>query len=202
MNTRVWVAAACLAAGLGAGLRAQEVAIGKPAPDFTLTDTQGKATTLAAFKGKYVVIEWTNFDCPFVKKHYGTGNMQKLQKQYAEKGVVWLAINTSAAGKPGNYPPEKWNEMIKEKGAAATAFLLDLEAKVARMYGAKTTPHLFIVNPEGNLIYMGAMDDKPTFAPEDVATARNYVQAALDAAMAGKPVETPVTQSYGCGVKY
>lgn len=202
MKAVIWMIMAVVTGGLGSGLWAADVAIGKPAPDFTLTDTNGKTVALADFKGKFVVLEWTNFDCPFVKKHYGTGNMQQLQKSYTGKGVIWLTINSSAPGKQGNYAPEKWNEMLKEKGAAATAFLLDPERKVAKLYAAKTTPHMFIINADGNLIYMGAIDDKATFVPEDVKTARNYVQLALDAAMAGKPVEVTTTQSYGCGVKY
>jgi peroxiredoxin len=188
----------------GAGFRAGSgrSGIGKPAPAFSLVDTQGKTNALADFKGKYVVLEWSNYDCPFVKKHYGSGNMQKLQKDYAAKGVAWLTINSSAAGKQGNYPPEKWNEMIKEKGSAATAVLLDPDGKVGRLYGAKSTPHMFVINPDGVLIYMGAIDDQPSFDPATVKTAKNYVQLALDAALAGKPVETPSTQPYGCSVKY
>ena len=202
MKAAVWTAVVCLATGLSAAAPAQEVAAGKPAPDFTLTDTTGKAQTLSSFKGKYVVLEWTNYDCPFVKKHYGTGNMQRVQKMYTEKGGVWLSINSSAVGKQGNYPPETWNEMIKAKGSAASAVLLDADGKVGHLYGAKNTPTLFVINPEGVLIYLGAMDDKPSFNPDDVKGAKNYVELALDAALAGKPVETPVTQPYGCSVKY
>lgn len=202
MKAVIWMIMAVVTGGLGSGLWAADVAIGKPAPDFTLTDTNGKTVALADFKGKFVVLEWTNFDCPFVKKHYGTGNMQQLQKTYTGKDVVWLTINSSAPGKQGNYVPEKWNNMIKEKGAAPTAFLLDPERTVAKLYGAKTTPHMFIIDNKGILIYMGAIDDKATFAPEDVKDAKNYVQLTLDAAMAGKEVELKTTQSYGCAVKY
>ena len=202
MKLGAWTVAVCLVAGAGSVLGAGEAGIGQSAPDFSLSDITGKTNTLSSSKGKFVVLEWMNYDCPFVKKHYGTGNMQKLQKTYTEKGVIWLSINSSAAGKQGNYPPEKWVEMAKEKGAASTAILLDPDGKVGKLYGAKTTPNMFVINPEGVLIYAGAIDDKPTFAPEDVKTAKNYVAAALDAAMAGKPVETPSTQSYGCSVKY
>lgn len=195
-------AAVCLATGLSPVLQAGEADIGKQAPEFSLIDTTGKTNTLFSFKGKYVVLEWTHYDCPFVKKHYGTGNMQKLQKRYTGKGVIWLSINSSAPGKQGHYPAEKWNEMIKEKGAVSTAVLLDPDGTVGKMYGAKTTPHLFIINSEGILIYKGAVDDKPSFDPETVKTAKNYVVAALEAAMAGRAVETPSTQSYGCSVKY
>jgi hypothetical protein len=162
----------------------------------------GQAHILSALKGKFVALEWSNYDCPFVKKHYGSGNMQRLQKKYTEKGVIWLTINSSAPGKQGNYPPEKWNEMSKEKGSAATAVLLDPDGKVGKLFGAKTTPHMFVINPEGVLIYKGAIDDQPSFNPKTVKDAKNYVEAALDAAMAGKAVETPSTQSYGCSVKY
>jgi hypothetical protein len=202
MKTGIWTAIACLATGLSSMARSERVTVGQPAPDFSLTDTMGHAQTLSGHKGKFVVIEWSNYDCPFVKKHYGSGNMQRVQKLYTEKGVIWLTINSSAPGKQGNYPPEKWNEMIKEKGSAATAVLLDPDGKVGKMFGAKTTPHLFVINPEGVLIYQGAIDDKPSFDPKTIEGARNYVEMALDAAMAGKPVETPETQSYGCSIKY
>lgn len=202
MKTGFLTAIGCVAVGLTSTVYSEEVMIGQPAPDFTLTDTMGNAHTLSALKGKYVVLEWTNYDCPFVKKHYGTGNMQKLQKTYTEKGIVWLSINSSAPGKQGNYPPEKWNEMIKEKGSAATAVLLDPDGKIGKRFGAKTTPHMFVINPEGMLIYKGAIDDQPTFEPETVKGAKNYVEETLDSAMAGKPVAIPETQSYGCSVKY
>ncbi|OGV41163.1 MAG: alkyl hydroperoxide reductase [Lentisphaerae bacterium GWF2_57_35] len=193
---------ASLIVGWAAVVDAQEATIGQPAPDFALTDTMGQAHTLSGLKGKYVVLEWTNYDCPFVKKHYRTGNMQKLQKKYVEKGVVWLSINSSAPGKQGHYPPEQWNESIKEHSSASTAVLLDPDGKVGKLYGAKTTPHMFVINPEGVLVYKGAIDDKPSFDAETVKTATNYVELALDAAMAGKPVATPETQAYGCSVKY
>ena len=202
MKTFIAAVVIGLVAGLGATLPAQEAAVGKRAPEFSLTDINGKTNALSSFKGKFVVLEWSNFDCPFVKKHYGSGNMQRLQKTYTEKGVVWLTVNSSAPGKQGNYPPEKWNEMIKEKAAVPTAVLLDPDGTVGRLYGAKTTPHIFIINPDGDLIYMGAIDDQPSFEPATVKTARNYVEAALNAAMSGKPVETTTTQSYGCSVKY
>ena len=202
MKTGLAAAIGCVALGLACAVHAEQVAVGQPAPDFTLSDTMGGTQALSALKGRFVVLEWVNLDCPFVKKHYGTGNMQKLQKQYTEKGVAWLAVSSSAEGKQGNYPPKKWNAMMKDRGAAATAVLLDPDGKVGKLYGAKTTPHLFVINPEGTLIYQGAMDDNPSFEPETVKGAKNYVQAALDSAMAGKPVETPSTQAYGCSVKY
>jgi len=202
MRTKMLTAVVCMAVGLGFAGSAGASEASQPSQDFTLKDTLGVDHALSAFKGKFVVLEWTNYDCPFVKKHYDSGNVQKLQKTYTEKGVVWLTINSSAPGKQGNYPPEKWNEMIKEKGSAATAVLLDPDGKVGKAYGAKTTPHMFVINPEGVVIYKGAIDDKPSVDPGSLKDAKNYVEAALDAAMAGKPVETPATQAYGCSVKY
>ena len=199
---RIATLAAGLVLALGSVAAHAKAQVGQPAPSFTLTDSNGKTHSLADFKGKTVVLEWTNAECPFVKKHYDSGNMQKLQKAYTEKGVVWLSVNSSAEGKQGNYAPEKWNELIKEKGVAATAVLLDPDGTVGRMYGAKSTPHVFVINPEGVVIYKGAIDDKPSVDPESLKDAKNYVAAALDAAMAGKPVETPATQAYGCSVKY
>ena len=175
---------------------------GKPAPDFRLTDSNGKSHTLSALKGKYVVLEWVNFQCPFVKKHYDSGNMQKLEKTYTKKGVVWLSINSSAAGKSGNYPPGQVNALLKEKGASPTAYLLDGDGKVGRLYGAKTTPQMFVVDPHGTIVYGGAIDDRPTTDGEDVAGAKNYVQEALDLALQGKAPAVAWTKSYGCSVKY
>lgn len=202
MKTGVATAIGCVALGLVSAAYPEGAVVGQPAPDFKLTDTMGQEHTLSALKGKFVVLEWTNYDCPFVKKHYGSGNMQRLQKMFTEKDVVWLAVNSSAPGKQGNYPPEKWNEMNKEKGVAATAVLLDPDGKIGKMYGAKTTPHMYVINPEGVLIYKGAIDDKPTFDPESLKGAKNYVEAALDSAMAGEAVAIPETQAYGCSVKY
>ena len=148
------------------------------------------------------MLEWTNPDCPFVKKHYGAGNMQKLEKEYRGKGVVWLTIDSSAPGTEGNYPPEKLNAWAQNLGWDGDAFFADPDGKIARMYGAKTTPHMFIIDPKGNVIYQGAIDsiDSPTIS--DIALATNYVQAALDEAMSGKPVSKGMTKSYGCSIKY
>ncbi len=179
-----------------------EVNIGRPAPDFSLSDTQGKNYSLSQYKGKFVVLEWFNFDCPFVGKHYNSGNMQNLQKIYRDKDVIWLSINSSAAEKEGFYPADEINRIALEKGMSSTAILLDPQGKVGKLYGAKTTPHMFVINPEGELIYQGAIDDKPSVDPADIALAQNYVQAALDAAMAGESVVVPSTKSYGCSVKY
>jgi peroxiredoxin len=175
---------------------------GSSAPAFTLTDTKGKQHNLADYKGKYVVLEWVNFGCPFVKKHYESGNMQATQKKAVEKGVVWLSVCSSAKFKQGHMSAAGWNEEIADRKLASTAVLLDESGAVGKAYGAKTTPHMYIVNPDGVLIYKGAIDDKPTTNKEDVPGARNYVLAALDESMAGKPVSMASTTPYGCSVKY
>lgn len=179
-----------------------EAVVGEAAPGFFVQDTNGKAHSLADYKGKYVVLEWFNHDCPFVKKHYRSGNMQKLQKEYTQKGVVWLSVSSSAPEKQGHYPAPEANRLTQEKGANPTAVILDSDGTFGHLYDAKTTPHIFVINPEGILIYQGAIDDKPSTDIADVAVASNYVMAALDAAMAGKPVEVSAAKSYGCSVKY
>lgn len=179
-----------------------ELKNGKPAPNFTLSDSNGQKQSLADQKGKYVVLEWVNHGCPYVQKHYNTGNMQALQKDMTAKGVVWFSVASSAPKKEGHLTPEQWNKETEEKGAAPTAILLDVDGKVGKLYGAKTTPHMFVINPDGVLIYQGAIDDKRTADRADVAGAKNYVRAALEEAMAGKPVTVASTQSYGCSVKY
>jgi peroxiredoxin len=176
--------------------------VGEPAPAFKATDSNGAPHDLTSLKGKFVVLEWVNFECPFVRKHYGTGNMQKLQKTYTSKGVVWLSVNSSAAGKQGNFPADRVNALLKENGAAPTAYLIDAAGAVGQAYGAKTTPHMFVIDPKGRVVYAGGIDDKPSTEPADVETARNFVSAALDEAMAGKPVTTPTSAPYGCSVKY
>lgn len=185
---------------IGAALAAPQT--GQPAPEFALTDSNGKSHKLSDFKGKFVVLEWLNHGCPFVKKHYGSGNMQKLQKEYTGKDVVWLSIVSSAPGKQGHMSPAETNKAKEESGSAATAVLIDEDGTVGRLYDAKTTPHMFVVNPEGVLIYMGAIDSVKSPDPADIAGAKNYVKQALDEAMAGKPVSEPTTTAYGCGVKY
>jgi peroxiredoxin len=180
----------------------QEPAVGSPAPALTLTDTKGKQHNLADFKGKHVVLEWVNFGCPFVKKHYESGNMQATQKKAVDQGVVWLSVNSSAKWKQGHMSPADWNEEIVDRKMSSTAVLLDESGEAGRAYGAKTTPHMYIINPDGVLIYKGAIDDKPTTNQDDVPGARNHVLAALDEAMAGKPVSMASTTPYGCSVKY
>ncbi|MBN1511737.1 MAG: thioredoxin family protein [Phycisphaerae bacterium] len=173
-----------------------------PAPAFTLTDVEGTEHSLSDFEGKTVVLEWTNYDCPFVKKHYSTGNMQALQKRYTDKGVVWLSICSSAPGKQGHYTPETWRQKIAEQDSQATAVLLDETGLVGRRYGAKTTPHLFVIDGTGVLRYQGAIDDNRSWDPQTVTDAANYVAAALDALLEGKPVAEKDTPPYGCSVKY
>lgn len=176
--------------------------VGNPAPDFSLQDVSGKKHQLSDYKGKYVVLEWVNFGCPFVKKHYGSENMQKLQKEFADKGVVWLSVCSSAPGKQGNETPDAAKKGISKFGWAASAYLVDQDGKVGRLYNAKTTPEMFVVNPEGTLIYAGAIDDKPTPNPATIKGSNNYVKAALNEATAGKAVSVPATKPYGCSVKY
>jgi hypothetical protein len=148
------------------------------------------------------VLEWINFGCPFVRKHYDSGNMQKLQKEYASKGVVWLAVCSSAPGKQGYYAGEDLTKQLETENFAGTAYLVDAEGTVGKSYGAKTTPHMYVIDPKGTLIYMGGIDDKPSTDKEDIAAATNYVKQALDAAMAGKQVAVKESKPYGCSVKY
>lgn len=196
------VLAAVSALMLSAAPAHAAVTVGEAAPDFTLPAADGGEQTLSSFKGKLVVLEWHNKGCPFVKKHYGSGNMQALQKEYTAKDVVWLTINSSAEGKQGYETAAEALETAKSAGAAPTHILLDPKGEVGHLYGAATTPHMFVIDKDGKLVYAGAIDDTPSPDPEDVKTAKNYVREALDAVMAGKPVETASTRSYGCGVKY
>jgi peroxiredoxin len=173
------------------------VKVGEPAPAFTATDNTGKTHTLAGYKGKWIVLEWHNQACPYVVKHYGSGNMQKLQKAWADQDVVWLTIVSSGAGKAGYVTPEESVAYMKEQNASPTAVLLDASGEVGHLYDAKTTPHMFVIDPAGIVIYNGALDDKPTRDAADLATATNYVSAALTEAMAGKPVSVPTSRPYG-----
>ncbi|OGW77927.1 MAG: hypothetical protein A2Z83_03165 [Omnitrophica bacterium GWA2_52_8] len=179
-----------------------EVASGQKAPDFSLQDTKGQMRSLSEFSGKYVVLEWTNPDCPFVKKHYGSGNMQKLQSEAAAKGAVWLQIASSTEGKQGYYSAAEWNDINAKNASAAAALLLDPDGKTGRAYGAQTTPHMYLINSDGVLIYQGAIDDHPTPDPADIPNSVNYLSQALNEALQGKPVSVSATKSYGCSVKY
>ncbi|HJQ39270.1 MAG TPA: thioredoxin family protein [Thermoanaerobaculia bacterium] len=177
-------------------------AIGQAAPEFKAVDTNGKAHSLSQYRGKWVVLEWLNHGCPYVRKHYDNNVMQALQKKYAAKGVVWLSIVSSAPFKQGHYSNDKANELTKEKGAAPYAVLIDEAGTVGGTYRAMTTPHMFVINPQGTLLYMGGIDDKPNTRASDFKDARPHVDMALQEAMAGKPVSVPTSQPYGCSVKY
>lgn len=181
---------------------ADSPAVGTTAPDFSLTDSKGKTQTVSQYKGKYVVLEWFNPDCPFVKKHYGSGNMQKLQEEFTAKGVVWLSIDSSAPGLEGNLTAEQAEKKIAELKSKQTALVLDPDGKAGHTYGAKNTPHMFVINPEGKIIYEGAIDSKASPNPADIASSTNYVKVALDESLAGKTVSNANTKPYGCSVKY
>ncbi|MBN2710627.1 MAG: thioredoxin family protein [Calditrichaceae bacterium] len=176
--------------------------IGEKAPDFNLTDSNGKQHSLSDYKGKYVVLEWVNFGCPFVQKHYNSKNMQTLQKEYRDKGVVWLSISSSASGKQGYLSAAEINETLKEKSSQPNAYLIDEDGTVGKLYDAKATPHMYIIDPDGNLIYNGAIDNIRSTNVEDVAKAHNYVSKTLDALLTGEKVEPFSTEAYGCSVKY
>lgn len=194
-----FVTAAALVLGAAAFAAAE---IGKPAPEFTLTDTKGVAHKLADFKGKVVVLEWINLGCPYVKAQYSGRYMQALQKTYTDKGVVWLSVCSSAAGEQGHMSPADWNARIAEHGIASTAVLADASGVVGKAYGAKTTPHMYVIAADGTLAYNGAIDSANSTNTAEIAKAQNYVAAAVDALLAGKPVATSSTRPYGCGVKY
>jgi peroxiredoxin len=176
--------------------------IGKPAPEFMANDTNGKHVMLSELKGKTVVLEWTNHECPFVVKHYGSGNMQALQAEATKDGVVWVSIVSSAKDKEGNVTAEEANKLIADQKAVPSHKILDESGEIGKLYDAKTTPHMFVIDKNGVLVYQGAIDDKSGFDQEEVKTAKNYVRSALADLKAGKPVEVSSTKSYGCGVKY
>ena len=178
------------------------VEVGKAAPDFTATAISGKEVTLSGYKGKIVVLEWNNPDCPFVKKFYDVGAMQKYQADATAKDVVWLSINSSAEGKQGHLDTASAKASLTEKKAAPSEYILDPKGEIGHLYGAKTTPHMFVIDKEGTLAYAGAIDDKRTPSSGDIEGAKNYVSAAIDALTAGKEVEVASTQAYGCSVKY
>jgi len=176
--------------------------VGQPAPDFALNDVGGKAVKLSDYRGSYVVLEWVNPECPYVQKHYGSANMQGLQKEFTAKKVVWLSINSTREGHYEYYPPEKMAGWMKQVGGAPSATLLDPTGKVGRAYEARTTPHMYIVDPKGVLVYAGGIDDRRSTSKEDVKGAKNYVRAALGEALAGKPITAAATTPYGCSIKY
>ena len=178
------------------------VRIGEKAPDFTATDTNGQTHKLSEYAGKFVVLEWHNRGCPYTQKHYTSGNMERLQREWTGRGVVWLTVISSAPGKQGYVTAADENSYLKEMKAAPTAVLLDPTGAVGHLYDAKTTPQMIIINPQGLMIYDGAIDDKATTDTADIAISKNYVQQALEEAMAGKAVTVASTRPYGCSVKY
>jgi peroxiredoxin len=176
--------------------------VGQPAPTFTVADSAGKPMSLADFKGKTVVLEWVNPGCPYVRKHYDSANMQATQKAATGAGVVWLSINSTHTGASDYKKPADMAAWMKAQNAAASATLMDSDGKAGKAYGARTTPHMYIVDAKGTLVYAGGIDDKATANPADVKTAKNHVNAALADIAAGKPVAQATTRPYGCSVKY
>ncbi len=200
---KAWILGTALAVGsltpLGA---AAQAVIGQPAPAFSAVDANGKAVSLADFKGKHVVLEWVNPGCPYVQKHYNSGNMPATQKAAIDKGVTWLAVSSTAKDAGDYRPPKDLVGWIQGKGGAPSATLMDDSGKIGRAYGARTTPHMYLIDPQGKLLYAGAIDSKATSNPADIATATNYVNQAVGEALAGKPVSQPTTRAYGCSIKY
>ena len=187
---------------LAAGIVLAAATVGQPAPVFTAVDTSGKTVSLADFKGKHVVLEWVNPGCPYVSKHYGSANMQGTQKEATAKGVVWLAINSTATEHSDYKAPAAMAQWMQGQKAAASATLMDAEGKIGRAYGARTTPHLYIVDPKGKLVYAGGIDSKASANVADIATATNHVKVALHEALAGKALSQATTRPYGCSIKY
>ena len=176
--------------------------VNQPAPAFTVSDTRGNTHTLDAYRGKWVVLEWFNHSCPYTKKHYKSDNMQSLQREYTGRGVVWISVISSAPGKDGYGSAADADKLTIEKKASPSFVVRDTAGTLGRMYGARNTPHLFVIDPAGVLRYAGAIDDKPTSKAKDVKDAKNYVKAALDAGLSGQPIAVATTQPYGCDVKY
>ncbi|MDQ8202393.1 thioredoxin family protein [Pelagicoccus sp. SDUM812003] len=202
MKTKRFFTALAAALTLFAAISSFAAEVGKEAPDFTLTGIDGTEHSLSDFAGKVVVLEWTNYGCPFVKKHYNSGNMQKLQSMAKDKEVVWLSICSSAPGKQGHMSASEWLETTKEKGVQSAAVLIDESGEVGRAYGAKVTPHMYVIDEEGVLAYNGAIDSIPSASISDIEKATNYVTAALEAVLSGEKVEQTMSKPYGCGIKY
>ncbi|MCM2679929.1 thioredoxin family protein [Echinimonas agarilytica] len=201
MNLVKCISTFVIATVMAFGVHAKAM-VGQPAPDFELTSADGSTVKLSDYSDKYVILEWTNHDCPFVKKHYGAGNMQQLQKDQTANGVVWLSIISSANGKQGHVDAAKANALTNKRGAAPSHVLLDESGDVGRLYGAKTTPHMYIISPDGMLAYMGAIDSIKSSNPADIANATNYVTQAMIELNSNKPVSQTITKPYGCSVKY
>lgn len=198
-TARSWFGAVAMAAALIVSVSRAAVDSGRPAPDFTVTDIAGKTHRLSDFRGKVVVLEWLNPGCPFVVRHYRSGNMQSTQKAAAADGAVWLQVNS---GSIGDLDAAKSVEWQTKQGVTATAYIRDETGKLGRLFGARTTPHLFVIGKDGTLAYQGAIDDQPNASVTNTMSAHNYVKAALTALREGKPVEKASSQPYGCGVKY
>ena len=178
------------------------VNVGQPAPGFTGLDSNGKQHSLSQYKGKTVILEWTNHDCPYVKKHYNSGNMQALQKDATANGIVWLSIISSSPGKQGHVSGKQANELSASRNASPTAVILDESSEIGLLYGAKTTPHMYIVDKSGQLVYMGGIDNTPSKDEDDIPKSKNYVRTALDEMAAGQAIKESITRPYGCSVKY
>jgi peroxiredoxin len=197
------MALACATTFGGMQAAAASAIVGQAAPDFTATDLDGRQVRLADFRGKYVVLEWTNPGCPFVRKHYQpSGNMPALQKEFTARGVAWLAVNSTEPGHPDYLPPAQLSKWFVEQGARPTVALMDESGTVGRAYGARTTPHMYIVDPAGKLVYAGGIDSIRSADAADIKTATNYVREALGQALAGKPIATATSTPYGCSIKY
>ncbi|MFM1891870.1 MAG: hypothetical protein RLZ44_947 [Pseudomonadota bacterium] len=199
---RKYLGLACIALTLAAGSAGAAPRIGQPAPAFSGVDTQGKTHRLEDYRGRTVVLEWTNHDCPYVRKHYGAGNMQAQQRDAAAQGAVWLSVISSAPGKQGHVSAAAADELTRSREAAPQAVLLDPAGEIGRAYGAQTTPHMYVIDPAGTLVYMGGIDSIASTSAADIPRATQYVREALQQLAAGEPVSEPVTRPYGCSVKY
>jgi len=202
MNRVVFSTALAATLSLAAASALASATVGQPAPAFSAVDTSGKTVSLADFKGRHVVLEWVNPGCPYVRKHYDSANMQATQKGAVAKGVVWLAVNSTDPEHGDYMKPSALADWMKKHQAAATATLMDEQGTIGRAYGARTTPHMYVIDPKGTLVYAGAIDSKPTANPADIKTATNHVNQALAETLAGKPVSTAATRAYGCTIKY
>lgn len=188
--------------GLVSGTAWANIVPGQLAPDFSLMDIAGKPHKLSAYKGKYVVLEWFNSECPFVQKHYESGNMQSLQKRFSGKGVVWLTINSTNPESSNFRGPQQSQEIVKRWEIRSTALMLDPDGKVGRMFGATATPHMWVIEPGGKVVYAGAIDDKASFRQSDIQSAKNFVAAALEDGLSGRPIGVSSAPAYGCSIKY
>ncbi len=202
MNRRVLLACMALLSGLASAPLLATPSVGQPAPDFKLSDTQGKAVRLSDFRGSHVVLEWVNPGCPYVRKHYNSANMQGTQKDATAQGVVWLAINSTENASGDYLAPEQMDRWMQTQKASATRTLMDEDGAVGKAYGARTTPHMYIVDPKGQLIYAGGIDSVPSSRIEDIKTAVNYVRQGVREALAGRPLAAASTRPYGCSIKY